>query len=225
MDVVGILPNSKKMVDHVYQYDVEDGFSFTGHNFRTWFGDDWMTPWGYPEELMDQFDLSGFDEGQKSVIFDSGLVTGNMWPNLSFIRFPGTPDPSSVPASTYTQLRQFQPIAPGLMDIWVWQFAWNCESPEYTALQTTAGTNSFSSAGMFEQDDTVVWEGFPRAGSSVFPARTNDMVLNFQLGHNEMSDNPPDPNWKGPGVARTTGIGESGHRNFYRRWIAEMSAK
>jgi phenylpropionate dioxygenase-like ring-hydroxylating dioxygenase large terminal subunit len=222
MDVVGVMPNSKKMVDYVYQYDVADGFSFTGHNFRDWFGPEWNTPWGYPKELSDQFDLSNLDEGQISVLNKSILVTGNMWPNLSFVRFPGTPDPASIPPATYTQLRQFQPVAPGLMDIWVWQFAWECESPEYTALSVAAGTNAFSSSGLFEQDDTVVWEGFPRAGRSVFPARTDAMSLNFQLGFNEMSDNSPDPDWKGPGTARMTGIGESGHRNFYRRWVAEM---
>jgi phenylpropionate dioxygenase-like ring-hydroxylating dioxygenase large terminal subunit len=222
MDVIGALPNSKKMVDYVYQYDVSDGFSFTGHNFGEWFGPDWDTPWGYPHELSDQFDMSNLDEGQMSVLNKSILVTGNMWPNLSFIRFPGTPDPANVPPATYTQLRQFQPIAPGIMEFWVWQFAWNIESEEYTKLQVTAGTNAFSSAGLFEQDDTVVWEGFPRAGKSIFPARTDDMALNFQLGFEGMSDNEVDPDWTGPGEARMSGIGESGHRNFYRRWIADM---
>lgn len=222
MDVVGIMPNSKKMVDHVYQYDVSDGFSFTGHNFREWFGPAFSTPWGYPQDLVDQFDLSKLDEGQRSVLEKSTLVTGNMWPNLSYIRFLGSPDPTTTPPSTYTQLRQFQPVAPGVMELWVWQFAWNCEDPEYTKAQLAAGTNSFSSAGLFEMDDTIVWEGFSRAGSSVFPAMTDDMALNFQLGFQGMSDNPPDPEWKGPGIARMTGIGESGHRNFYRRWIKDM---
>jgi phenylpropionate dioxygenase-like ring-hydroxylating dioxygenase large terminal subunit len=222
MDLVGAMPNSKQMVDYVYQYDVSDGFSFTGHNFRKWFGAEWDTPWGYPKDLADQFDLSQFDEGQLSVLNDTGLVTGNMWPNLSFIRFPGTPDPTATPPATYTQLRQFLPVGPGEMEIWVWQFAWNCESPEYTEAQIAAGTNAFSSAGLFEQDDTIVWEGFSRAGRSVFPAQTDDMALNFQLGMGTMSDNPIDEDWKGPGVARMTGIGESGQRNFYRRWLAEM---
>ena len=225
MDVVGIMPDSKKMVDFVYQYDVADGFSFTGHNFGKWFGPSWETPWGYPRELSDQFDLSNLDEGQMSVLNKSILVTGNIWPNLAYLRFPGTPDPSSTPPATYTQMRQFQPVAPGLMDIWVWQIAWKCEPEEYTKLQVAAGTNAFSSAGMFEQDDTIVWEGFSRAGKSVFPARTDDMALNYQLGHNGMSDNPIDPDWKGPGVARMTGIGEPGHRNYYRRWITEMRAE
>ena len=221
-DLIGALPNSRKMVDYVYQYDVADGFSFTGHDFPKWFGDQWKTPWGYPQDLVDQFDMSYLDEGQRSIMEKCILVTGNLWPNVSYIRFPGTPDPANIPPAVYTQMRQFQPVAPDLVDIWVWQFVWNGEDPEYTKLSLDAGQNAFSASGMLEMDDTIVWEGFSRAGSSVFPAMTDDMALNFQLGHEGMSDNAIDPDFKGPGTARMSGIGESGHRNFYRRWIKDM---
>jgi nitrite reductase/ring-hydroxylating ferredoxin subunit len=218
---IGLMQRLTQITDVITQYDVGDGHGFTGHHFVDWFGPEWDL-WGYPKELTAAFDLGRLDDGQRRMLSAAVPVTGTVFPNLTYLRFPGSPDPGVQPFATYTSLRQWQPVAPGVMDLWSWQLTWNCASEEYTQACYSAGQNAFSSSGIFEQDDTVLWEGLPRAARSVFPGKRHDMVLNYQLGYEGMSDNPLDESWQGPGVARTTGIGEQNQRSFYRRWLTEM---
>jgi N,N-dimethyl phenylurea N-demethylase alpha subunit len=220
LDDIGLLQRSREMANYVRQYEAGDGHIFTGHNFKGWFGPEWDL-WGYPPELAEQFDLGDFDEAQKQLLDDAPPVTGTIFPNLTYLRFPGSPDPGVQPFATYTSMRQWQPVAPGVMELWSWQFGWNAASNEYNDACYAAGQNAFSSSGVFEQDDTVVWEGLPHAARSVFPGK-NDMVLNYQLGHKGMSDNFPEETYLGPGVKRSTGIGEQNQRSFYLRWLKEL---
>lgn len=223
LDDIGLLQRAREMANYVYQYDVGNGHVFTGHNFQKWFGPEWDL-WGYPEELKTELrnGLANLDDGQRQMLAGAPPVTGTIFPNLTWLRFPGSPDPGVQPLGTYTSLRQWQPVAPGVMELWSWQLSWNCASDEYTQACYDAGQNAFSSSGMFEQDDTVVWEGMAKAARSVFPGKSNEMTLNYQLGFNGMSDNAPDESWMGPGVARSTGIGEQNQRAFYTRWLKEM---
>lgn len=222
VDDIGLLMNAREMYKYNYQYDLGDGHIWTGHDFVGWFGPEWEL-WGYPEELRVELrkGLANLDEAQQGMLRKAQPVTGTTFPNFTYIRFPGSPDPERQPFATYTSLRQWQPVAPGVMELWSWQLTWNCASDEYTEACYAAGQNAFSSSGIFEQDDTVVWEGLPHAAKSVFPGG-GDMVLNYQLGYKGMSDNAADPDWKGPGVARTSGLGEQNQRAFHRRWLKEM---
>ena len=220
LDDIGLMQDAREMAKYVHQYDVGDGHIFTGHGFVDWLGPDWSY-WGYPKELVDGFDLSRLDDAQRSMLAGHPPVTGTVFPNLTYLRFPGSPDPEHEPIVTYTSIRQWQPVAPGVMELWSWQLTFNAAPEEYSRACYAAGQNAFSSSGVFEQDDTVVWEGLPKAARSVF-AQKNQMALNYQLGHGDMSDNAVDPDWKGPGTARTTGYGEQNQMAFYRRWLKEM---
>lgn len=221
LDDVGMVENLRQMVTFISQYDLGNGHIFTGHDFLKWFGPGWDI-WGYPQDLIDKFSVSGLDEAQRSMLSGSVPVTGTIFPNLTYLRFPGSPDPGVQPLAIYTSLRQWQPVAPGVMELWSWQLTWNAASNEYTKACYAAGQNAFSSSGVFEQDDTAAWEGIPRAAKSEFPAQQNDMTFNYQLGHEGMSDNPVDETWQGPGVVRRSGIGEQNQRSFYQRWLKEM---
>ena len=75
---------------------------------------------------------------------------------------------------------------------------------------------NFGAAGLFEQDDTVVWAGAASAGRSPFARKF--MKLNYQLGLDGMSDFEPLPDWPGPGFASTTGYGERNQRQFWQHW-------
>jgi hypothetical protein len=76
-------------------------------------------------------------------------------------------------------------------------------------------------AGIFEQDDSVVWAGAPRVGRSAF-ARKQRLNFNYQMGTEGMSEYAIDPDWKWPGHASTNTIGEAPQRSFYRRWLRDM---
>lgn len=220
LDDIGMFPGMREMHKFNHQYDLECGHIFTGHDFPAWFGPEGWEYWAFPKDITDQFDLSVLDDAQRHLLKSSIPVTGTIFPNLSWLRFPGSADPANVPFATYSSFRQWQPVAPGVMELWSWQLVWNCGTDEYNKACYDAGQNAFSASGMFEQDDTVVWEGLPRMARSVFPG--GDTPLNYQLGFNGMSTNAPDPTWQGPGIARKGGLGEQNQRAFYTRWLKEM---
>jgi len=108
------------------------------------------------------------------------------------------------------------------MEIWNWPFVWSSASEEFKRASYDGGTHTFSSSGIFEQDDTMAWSGPPRAGKSKF-ARANAMQFNLQLGRDGMSDHDVDEDWQAPGVAFKTVLGEVSQVKFYQRWLEEVS--
>lgn len=217
---VGLAPEFQGLNEHARHYDLGNGNTFLGHGMVDWLGSEWRY-WGYPDDLVAQFDLSRLDSAQRLMIEQRPPVTGTMFPNLTYLRFAGSPDPGVQPLGVYTSLRQWQPVAPGVMELWSWQLTWNCASDEYSAACYAAGQNGFSSSGVFEQDDTVVWEGLPTAARSTF-ARKNQMSLNYQMGIGGTNPQKEDADWGGPGKSWINGFGEQNQLSFYHRWLAEM---
>lgn len=200
-------------------YEFENGHNFMGHAWTKAIHPGFVL-WGYPPEITEQFDLSGLDEAGRFVVDHEPPTVGTIFPNLSFIRFltPATP---GGPVSVVTSFRQWQPIGPGEMELWSWQFVWNFESEESAQQAYVTGQFVFGSAGIFEQDDTVAWEGVPRAAASPW-MRKEQMNFHFQMGRKSPVDQSPDPDWTGPGIHRNTGYGEHTQLNFYRHWLRVM---
>ena len=176
--------------------------------------------WGYPPHVKAAFDFSGLDDQQRRLLKENPPTVGNIFPNLSYIRFVGT-SAAGRPPAVYTSFRQWQPLAPGKMEVWNWQFTWDFMSEEDSRDSYAAGQYVFSSAGMFEQDDTVAWEGPRRAARSVW-TRKAGMMFNFQQGVGGAVKREPDPTWKGPGEFYRDGYGEFGQIGFYRHWLHLM---
>ena len=195
-----------------------------GHGFLCHALEEMMGPfgeyWGYPPQVKANFDFSVLDDQQRRLLKENPPTIGNIFPNLSYIRMPGTSAAGRPPAA-YTSFRQWQPIAPGLLEVWNWQFTWDFMSEEDSQDSYAAGQYVFSSAGMFEQDDTVVWEGAPRAASSVWN-RKEGVMFNYQQGVGGAVKRETDPNWKGPGEFYRDGYGEFGQLGFYKQWLHLM---
>lgn len=200
-------------------YEFENGHNFMGHAWTEVLGPDGVL-WGYPPRVKDHFDLSQLDETQLRVVRDEPPTVGTIFPNFSFIRVfsPTVPD---GPIVAFTSFRQWQPISPGEIELWSWQFVWKFQSDEDALEDYVTGQFQFGSAGIFEQDDTVAWEGISRAGASPW-ARKAGMNFHFQQGNKSQIDQSPDPDWKGPGLHRLTGYGEHNQLNFYRHWLKVM---
>ncbi|WP_411733439.1 aromatic ring-hydroxylating oxygenase subunit alpha [Paeniglutamicibacter sp.] len=200
-------------------YHFGNGHNFVGHAWTKAIHPG-FTLWGYPEEIKSQFDLSVLDEAQLNMVNHEPPTVGTIFPNLSMIRF-ATPAVPGGPISVVTSFRQWQPIGPGEIELWSWQFVWDFQTPEEVQESYTTGQFVFGSAGIFEQDDTVAWEGIPRAAASPW-ARKQGMSFNFQQGNNSEVDQSPNPDWKGPGIQRPTGYGEHSQLEFYRHWLKVM---
>jgi nitrite reductase/ring-hydroxylating ferredoxin subunit len=212
----------RKNNDDANSLVLDGGHSFLCHSFVDMFG-----PFGefsgYPPHIRERFDLSKLDEVQRELARDRAPSIGNIFPNLGFIRFAAPSEPGGAPA-VFTSFRQFQPLGPGLMEMWNWQFTFEFMSDEESIPGYTSGQYNFSSAGLFEQDDTVAWEGARSVAQSVWNrnAQTN---LHFQQGLGSKIERPADPTWRGPGVFRTNGYGEFGQMNFYAQWLKMMQKR
>ena len=175
---------------------------------------------GYPEHYFAEFDLDRLDAAQLEMMRDKPPTVGTIFPNLSFIRFAAFLTTDQAPA-VVTSFRQWQPIGPGELELWNWQFVWNFMNEEDVGTAYRIGQYSFGSAGVFEQDDTVAWEGIAKVGASPWWRREN-IAFHLQQGRESAVDQSPDPDWTGPGIHRLTGYGEHRQLAFYRHWLETM---
>jgi hypothetical protein len=219
MQEIGIASGLDAGTDFGRPYLFENGHSFMGINWTSAVhpGFDF---WGYAPEIKDNFDLSALDEAQVHVVKHDGPIVGTIFPNFSFFRGVGMNGSGQM--SVVTSFRQWQPIAPGELEAWSWQFVWRFQSPESALQDAVIGEMQFGSAGVAEQDDTVAWEGARRAASSPW-ARKERMAFHFRQGNDSQEDQSPDAAWKGPGIRLTTGIGEHNQLNWHRQWLRAMT--
>ncbi|MFI6958553.1 Rieske 2Fe-2S domain-containing protein [Nocardia sp. NPDC050408] len=200
-------------------YEMDNGHAFNGHTWTKVIHPGYVL-WGYPPEVTEKFDLSEMDETQMFVLNHEPPATGTIFPNLSFIRIAAA-IPPGTPPTILTSFRQWQPVAPGVLEIWNWQFVWDFQTPEEVEAAQQLGQFTFGSAGIFETDDTVAWEGAPRAAKSPWMKR-EQFAFNFDQSKRSPIDRENDPNWTGPGIKRNTGFGEMNQLHFYRQWANVM---
>lgn len=211
----GLIPGDvRETGPNAHGYVFENGHSFIGHGLYDWFGPPFSF-WGYPPELQEQFDLTRFDEQQIEVMTKTPPTIGTIFPNFSYLRFPQPARVGEFPMA-FTNIRMWQPSAPGVMELWVWEFDYKVSSQAHKDNSYLAGQFGFGAGGIFEQDDTAVWEGIAKVGSSPWARRVGNR-LNYQQKRVE-----PDPDWKGPGKHYPSIYGEYAQEAFWRRWLAFM---
>ena len=211
----GLIPGDvRETGPNAHGYVFENGHSFIGHALYDWFGPPFAF-WGYPPELQEQFDLTRFDEQQIEVMTKTPPTIGTIFPNFSYLRFPQPARVGEFPMA-FTNIRMWQPSAPGVMELWVWEFDYKVSSQAHKDNSYLAGQFGFGAGGIFEQDDTAVWEGIAKVGSSPWARRVGNR-LNYQQKRVE-----PDPGWKGPGEHYPSIYGEYAQEAFWRRWLTFM---
>jgi phenylpropionate dioxygenase-like ring-hydroxylating dioxygenase large terminal subunit len=178
--------------------------------------------WGYPEEVVRMFRAERVSPEQFDLAYRSRVGVGNIFPNLSFLALPLTPDPERIPPTGLMTIRQWQPAGPTKVEIWNWFLVWKGVSAEYRQLSYRAGLGTFSSSGLFEQDDAEPWQSMSRNGGSSI-ARTRNWLLNYKMGLRGIGGSRRVDDWPGPGVAYWPRYEEGVQRNFWRRWIDFMT--
>jgi phenylpropionate dioxygenase-like ring-hydroxylating dioxygenase large terminal subunit len=201
---------------HAHGYLFENGHSFIGHALYDWFGPPFGM-WGYGEETQKGFDLSRFDAQQLDLMKKVPPTIGTIFPNLSYLRFPQPARPGEFPMP-FTNIRMWQPHAPGVMELWVWEFDYKFASQQHKDDCYLAGQFGFGAGGIFEQDDTAVWEGIAKVGASPWARRIGNQLHYQQLRVD------PDPDWQGPGQHFPSIYGEYCQEAFWRRWLSDMRA-
>ncbi len=220
MSEIGKAPSLDMGMEFGRPYEFDGGHTFAGIAWTQI--NPYFTFWGYAPEVKDRFDLSHLDEAQRQVAEHDGPIVGTLFPNLSFFRGPSAALDDSGEMLTPTSIRQWQPVGPGELEVWSWQLAWSFQSQEEAERYAVIGQQSFGSAGIAEQDDTVAWEGAAQAGASPW-ARKAGLVFHYRQGTGSELE-APDPTWTGPGIRRLTGYGENNQPNWWRAWLAAMQA-
>lgn len=201
----------------------------SGHNFICQALPDWYGPpaefWGYSQEHRDRFDLSKLDECQKTLLHRSPPTVGNLFPNLRYIRFPFALTPGEMDFRVFTSFAQWQPVAPGVMEIWNWMFVWDFETEQESRESYDVGQLGFGSAGFFEQDDVVVWEGTAQAAKSPWRREAGRSYRYHRGAADSFEDPAPDFDWTGPGKLEKNSYNETFLLSFWRQWLAQMKGE
>lgn len=208
------IPDVRQVAVIARGLDLGNANSFIAHEITQW--GPTFEYWAYPKEVVEQFDFSSLDPAVHELIKNSPPTIGTIFPNFSYLRFP-QPAVAGGRPYPFTSIRMWQPVSPGVMELWNWQFEYACVDEETTKESYLAGVYGFGSGGIFEQDDTAVWEGIAKAASSPWNRR-DGVVLNYQQKRID-----PNPDWKGPGDFYDNIYGERLQEGFWRRWLKEMN--
>lgn len=137
---------------------------------------------------------------------------GNVFPNLSFLI------PNFIPVDgrlvTGMMLRIWQPMGPDKLQAWSW-FMVEKSAPEWwKTLGRRMYVQTFSASGMFDQDDTEVWEAQTAVAVSA-RSRTDEVMLDYTMG----LDQEPLSDFPGPGTVYDGKFSEAVARTYYRSWL------
>lgn len=179
-----------------------------------------MPFWNFPKEITDTFQVDQLDPKGLEIVRDSKEMLGTIFPNTSFLVMTVTPDPENVQPTPFISLRQWRPKGPDEIEIWNWFLMYKGVPQEFKEASYRAGVTTFSLSGIFEMDDTMVWETITQTAGHRF-AKDN-LRLNFQMGMNGMGKARLDSDWPGPGVAYYPRYGEGNQRYFYQTYLQEL---
>lgn len=141
-------------------------------------------------------------------------VTARVGPN----RISGPAHLTLFPNLSYTNgsLRVWHPKGPNQFETWAWVLGDAAAPPEVEEAKRKFTLQTFSPAGIFEQDDAESWaEIGHNLHNSVIAKRH---PFNLQMG---LGDEQADEEFPGTVVPRL--VAEVGQRGFYRRWLEFMS--
>jgi 3-phenylpropionate/trans-cinnamate dioxygenase subunit alpha len=114
-----------------------------------------------------------------------------------------------------TTMRVMQPLAHNKTQIWSWVLT-DAEAPdEVVASQSRRVTGSFSTSGMFEQDDGALWAAAQRA------LEAGTMRRRFAMPYMQGGDKSLREKSERPGVVRSAPT-ERSLLNFYQQWTDQM---
>nr|WP_173238354.1 Rieske 2Fe-2S domain-containing protein [Sphingomonas sp. SH]ALZ45880.1 phenylurea herbicides N-demethylase alpha subunit [Sphingomonas sp. SH] len=197
-------------------YRFQNGHGFITHRLSEMVGaEGGLWAYGLNPEIRKQFDLEGFDDAQKKMLLEAPPVTGNIFPNFSYLRGALPANAGDLPV-VFTNFRLWQPVEPGVMEVWNWQFSYDALPDEYNREAYAAGQLAFSAAGLFDQDDSAVWEGVAKLGGSPW-GRKEEVMLHYGQQRVE-----PDSTYEGKGDYFPSTFGEFNQENFWREWVKQL---
>lgn len=166
----------------------------------------------FPAELAAEY-AGHLDAGQLATLARVKNMHGNVFPNFTFL----IPNFIEVEGRRVSggMLRVWQPVGPNRCQVWSWHFVEKNAPEWWKKLGRRMYTQTFSSSGMFDQDDTENWELQTRSSDAAL-YRSDEFVLHYGMG----LDAPPlgPGEFPGPGDVYDGKFSESAARTYYTVW-------
>jgi 3-phenylpropionate/trans-cinnamate dioxygenase alpha subunit len=177
---------------------------------------------GYPREEWKALVKDSVSEEQWDLLRRAINAVFTLFPNFSgLISADATDSPfGAKPRVPFHTFRVWNPIGPGLTEMWVWTLVPRGMSPELKKRIGEVTRAVFGIAGNAEMDDLPIWRRVTRAAKGIFAERVKVALKGGLPTIKELGECRE---WKGPGLCRPTQFQEESQRTFWRRWIIEMS--
>lgn len=177
--------------------------------------------WFFPPDILATFDgLSSMSPEQQKLARGSRVTVGSVFPNISFLMLPLTPDPDNMPPTPLFAWRLWRPLGPDKIEVFNWFFMYKNTPAEFKADSFRAGILTFGASGTFEMDDTSPWESAAKLAGSVFGKK--NLKLNFQMGMNGIGMSKIVEDWPFPGEAWYPRFEEGNQRFLYKHYLNVM---
>ena len=170
----------------------------------------------FPSELAEEY-RDNLDVGQFETLSRLKNMHGNIFPNFTFL-IPNCIEVEGRRVSG-AMLRIWQPAGPNRTQVWSWHLVERNAPEWWKKLGRRMYTQTFSSSGMFDQDDTENFEMQTRSSDAAL-YRREEFVLHYAMG----LDAPPlEPGeFPGPGDVYDGKFSESAARTYYRVWRDQL---
>jgi phenylpropionate dioxygenase-like ring-hydroxylating dioxygenase large terminal subunit len=166
----------------------------------------------FPAELADEY-ARNLDAAQLQTLSRLTLMHGNVFPNFTFL-LPRFIEVEGRRVSG-AMLRIWQPLGPNRTQVWSWHLVEKHAPEWWKTLGRRMYTQTFSSSGMFDQDDTENWELQTRSSDAAL-YRSEEFVLHYGMG---LGTAPlPPGEFPGPGDVYDGKFSECAARSYYRVW-------
>jgi nitrite reductase/ring-hydroxylating ferredoxin subunit len=221
--LTNLAPDLSNNMKPTWRLDLGSGHGFLCQSLADYYGPAALY-WGYSPRHRERFDFAHLDDCQKRIIESRSPVVGNIFPNLRYIRYPGPVTPGTMDLAVYTSFAQWQPVAPGVMEVWNWMFVWKFETEEEARKSYQAGQFAFSSSGVFEPDDMAVWEGIAAAARSPWHRDVGTTYQYHEGATDRFVDPAPDFQITGPARLEKNSYNEAFMLSFWREWLSLLRA-
>jgi phenylpropionate dioxygenase-like ring-hydroxylating dioxygenase large terminal subunit len=179
--------------------------------------------WGNGPEYERYYRESGLSAEQLDLARRSITGQGAVFPNFAWVHNSSGDDPAREQVGFFS-LSLLHPTSPTTIEIVRWMLAPTGISEAEKRRIYEVSVANFGPAGIFEEDDSVVWGGIAKMGASA-NARASGATLNYTMGQDPGSAARLVSDWPGPGDAYSSRLEDDLMKTLLRNWHKHMTAE
>jgi phenylpropionate dioxygenase-like ring-hydroxylating dioxygenase large terminal subunit len=178
--------------------------------------------WGNGPGYEKYYRESGLSAEQLDLARRSVTGQGSVYPNFTWVHNFASDEQAGDQVGFFA-LSVLHPTSPTTIEMVRWMLApAGATDAEKRRIYEISVANQGPS-GLFEADDSIVWSGIVKMGSSPH-ARMSGAMLNYEMGMDPTSAARLIPNWPGPGDVYTSRLEDDLAKMLLRNWHKLMTS-